>query len=192
MQGEEISPENKEKGERAEKLFEEYLNNKCIAFQRIDQNKDTRSGGHIDKKIQRPDYHVFTKHDNFHVDVKFRNMLPFGYNNEDRFSILPYKIDRLYHYKQEFHEDVWVAFTNNSELPQFNFINISLLFFFSQEIQNKYKEEYGKKYESFICVPSSLFFYDSLSLEYGFYNKNNFLNIDSEVKFHNIILEKKK
>ncbi|MDR2095377.1 MAG: hypothetical protein LBP76_07640 [Treponema sp.] len=183
-----MNEENKEKGERAEKLFEHYLNSVTIPFYRIDQNKESQSEEFRNKHIRRPDYLIHTKKGVFHVDVKYRKKTPFGKNKEERFPIGSDNIDSLFQFQEQFYQEVWLAFTNNLNDPQFYYITISIINEYYINIQKIYAE---KKYkipeEILIYIPDSLLLFDKLSFEKGFYKEPNLANIEEDVECLNRI-----
>jgi hypothetical protein len=118
---------NIEKGEKAEKLFQDFLNNPKIPFYRIDQKRESSSEEFNEKQIRRPDYIVHTNVGVFYIDVKFREKRNFGESNETRFYLKQYELFSLHNFQNEFHLPVWIAFTNNLNEPEFYFVSISEL-----------------------------------------------------------------
>ena len=180
--------ENAEKGKKAEKLFEQYLNSEKIPFYRIDQNKETQSEELKSKSIHRPDYVIHTKKDVFFVDVKYRTKRSFGPDNQNRFCLDQFIIDRLYNFQDELNSVVWVAFTDNEKDGIFFYAPISGIYsytkkVFSDEVKKECSEIKENIEECFIYIPE-VFLYDHLSFDDGFH-KNMDLNFyEFEKKYH--------
>jgi hypothetical protein len=179
-----MNQENVEKGDKAEKLFERYLNEKNIPFYRIDQQQDTKSEELINRKIRRPDYLIHTRRGIFYIDVKYRARKPFGKNNEERFPVDQYNIDSSYKFHEEFHQEVWFAFTDNLDTPQFYFSNISHIHEYYENILRIYSEgSGGASYEGLMYIPDSLLLFDKLSIEKGFYKEPDLEYLKEEVEY---------
>jgi Holliday junction resolvase len=181
---------NKEKGDMAEKLFKDFLNDNKIPFYYIDQNKETYSEELHTKRIHRPDYIVHTQKGVFHIDVKYRKKESFGPKGEEklRFYLNQYEIDSLYNFQDELHSDVWVAFTNNEKTPDFFFVPISEIYeytkkIFSDDVKEKYSEIKEKIEVCFICIPEVLL-YDHLSFDEGFYKEPDLNFYEFEIQYH--------
>ena len=173
-----------DKGIKAEKLFEQHLNNENIPFYRIDQNKDTQSIEFKNKNIHRPDYRIRTKNNIFYIDVKYRGKEHFGDNHEERFIIEPYYIDSLIKFQEEFHQDVWLAFTSSLNSPQFCYTTASLIYEHYKNIEKIYEEKKFQKFTKlFIYIPNSLLLFNCLSFEKGFYKDQDVEYLETEVDY---------
>ena len=175
---------NAEKGISAEKLFEQYLNDKNIPFYRIDQTKETKSEELKNKKIRRPDYLIHTKKGVYYVDVKYREKKYFGNNSEERFPIDQYNINALFQFQEQFNEDVWLAFTNELDNPIFNYTTISNIYEYYENIKKIFEEKnYKNLSKVFIYLPNKLFLFDQLSYEQGFYKEPDLIFFEDEANY---------
>jgi hypothetical protein len=178
-----MNQENAEKGTRAEKLFEQFLNSENIPFYRIDQNKDSRSEEFKNRNIRRPDYLIHTKKGVFYIDVKYRTKEHFGTNNEERFPIDQYNINSLFQFQEQFHQDVWLAFTNNLRSPQFYYTTISDIYEYYAHIKRIYEEKNYQNFSRvFMYIPDSLLLFDRLSFERGFYKEPDLKYFEEEIE----------
>ena len=170
----------KEIGDNAEKLFEQYLNNEKIPFYRIDQEQETKSE-ELKNRAIRPDYLIHTKRGIFYIDVKCREKKTFG--TEERFPIDQYKINGLFQFQEEFHREVWIAFTDKSDNPQFYFSNISHIYDYYIHIKEAYEKVRNElPLKQFMYIPDSLLLFERLSLEKGFYNEYDSEYLKKEVE----------
>jgi len=178
---------NKEKSKKAEELFQKYLNTLNIPFYYIDQSIEKISKEMRIENIRRPDYIVHTKNFVYYIDVKYRTKQPFGPKNETRFYLNQDEINELNNFQIKLNSNVWVAFTDNTETPDFFFAPISKIYEFYLFIQNEIKNNHSDMFEYFtfcyICIPDTLL-YNRFSFENGFYNEPiiSFPNI--EVNYH--------
>jgi len=170
----------KEIGDNAEKLFEQYLNNKKIPFYRIDQKNETKSE-ELKNIAIRPDYLIHTKRGIFYIDVKCRDKKTFG--NEERFLIGQYEINGLFQFQEKFHQEVWIAFTDKSDTPQFYFSNISHIYDYYINIKEEYEKGRNElPPDQLMYIPDSLILFERLSFEKGFYNEYDSEYLKEEVK----------
>lgn len=187
-----MDQKNIDNGKRAEKLFEQYLNDiiSRITFFRIDQNKDTQAEELRDKCIRRPDYIIHTIKDIFYIDVKYRSKKPFGKNNEERFKIGQDNINSIYQFQKEFHQEVWLAFTDNLNEPEFYYTTISSIYEYYENIKKIYEEKnYPNFSKIYIYIPNSLLLFNKLSFENGFY-KDDSKYFEEETENHKIVNDK--
>jgi Holliday junction resolvase len=124
---EEQKKENEKKGKIAEVLFSNYLNNEKIPFCHLDQKKKMKSFAFSEKKIQRPDFILFTKNDIVYADVKYRTKRQSSDSEEKRFYLKKNEIYRLSKFKTEFSRDVWLSFTDNLDTAEFKFVRLSII-----------------------------------------------------------------
>ena len=174
---------NQEKGDRAEKLFEQYLNdsNPRIPFYRIDQTINTRSKELQDKNISRPDYIIHTEKGIYYIDVKYRGKGVF--NNEKRFIIGHDTITKMYQFQKELHQEVWLAFTNNLSVPEFYYTNMSILYEYYENFKKAYEEKFKDFDQLLIYIPNSAILYDNLSFAKGFYKEPDIKYFEKEVEY---------
>jgi hypothetical protein len=165
-----MSQENEEKGKAAEKLFEQYLNEKKIPFYYIAQDKESKSEELKNKGIRRPDYLALTKTGACYIDVKFRNKIKFGTDEEKRFPLDQYIINTLFEFQKEFRQEIWLAFTNNLEKPEFFYVSVSQVYEYYENIKKNYEKNYQNLVSKLIYIPNSLLF-NSLSYEKSFYKE---------------------
>ena len=172
--------ENRKKALKSEYLFTKFLNSRDIPFYYIDQSKILYSKHFKDYKITRPDFVAYTKNNTFYIDVKYRKKQNFGKEGEERFYLSQNNMTRLNNFQKEYQSDVWIAFTNNLETPEFYFSSLTEIF----HLYNCIKYRMNKSYydgilEYFdlcpIYIPYSLL-YNCFSFNDGFYN-----NFDTEL-----------
>lgn len=181
-----MEQKNIDNGNKAEKLFEQYLNgmNPQIPFYRIDQNIESRAENLREKNIRRPDYIIHTKKGIFYIDVKYRNKGHFGNNNEERFLIKEDNINSIYQFQKELHQEVWLAFTNNLNTPKFYFTTISSIYEYYDNIKRLYEERNYQDFSKLLTyIPNSLFLFDKLSFEKGFYKEPDLKFFEEEVEY---------
>ena len=166
-----------EKGEEAENLFQDYLNNLKIPFYRIAQNKESFSEELKGKQIHRPDFIVHTNVGVFYIDVKSRKKMNFGENNETRFYLNQFELNTLNNFQNEFHLPVWIAFTDNSCKSDFFYVSMSELYEYFKIVSEKINDE------CFIYIPDVLL-YDHFSFDNGFYKKTELSFYEKEIKYH--------
>jgi hypothetical protein len=187
--------EKLENWEKAEKLFEEFLNMKEIPFFRIDQKKDTKSKVLMEKSIRRPDYIIQTKNDYFYVDVKQRSKIKHEENNKKRFTLDLFCLFALRGFFKNFNKEIWLAFINDLVNPNFYFIPLSQVIDYFENLEDALgsyssasllkdcdcQKEICK--DLFLYIPENLFF-NKVSFEKGFYKEtdNDFFN--KEALFH--------
>jgi len=184
--------------EKAEKLFEEHLNKIEIPFFRVDQKPSTKCDVFKKKNICRPDYIIQTKNDYFYIDVKQRSNINYDKNNYKRFTIDQKNILRLFHFQEEFHQKVWLAYIDNLQNTDFYFVSISKVFeYFSNIItiilRDKYFDHFHEihntlvsnkiKHKLWIYIPEILFF-NKLSFDKGFYKISDKDFYKDEADFH--------
>ncbi|MDR2516803.1 MAG: hypothetical protein LBC88_05410 [Spirochaetaceae bacterium] len=179
-----MNKENMEKGIKAEKLFEQYLNSENIPFYRIDQNKESQSEEFKSKNIRRPDYLIHTKRGVFYIDVKYREKKPFGLNCEERFPIDQYNIKTLFQFQEQLHHDVWLAFTDVLNKPHFLYTTISQIYEYYKNIEKLYIEKNYQKFSRvFMYIPNALFSFNRLSFDKGFYNEPDLRYFEEEIEY---------
>jgi len=186
--------------EKAEKLFEYFLNKEEIPFFRIDQ-KDTKSLVLKKKGIVRPDYIIQTKNDYFYIDVKQRSDTNYDKSNKKRFIIDQDIILGLYFFQEEFHQKVWLAYIDDLQKTNFYYVSISKVYEYYINILNTivgenffdhFREIYHClftneiKDQLWIFIPEILFF-NKLSFEKGFYKESDKDFYKEEVDFHKSI-----
>jgi hypothetical protein len=193
---------NKENGRIAENLFAKYLNDNKIPFYRIDQEKETYSTVFSDNEIRRPDFIINLKKGMFHIDVKYRKKKSFGENKEKRFYLNMFEIRGLTNFQNDLNSDIWIAFTEDLENPDFHYISLSSVNEYFEYLYNtigdefytslnKDKVESNKYYEWFFYFFPENLFYHNLSIENGFFMKNidqNYFN--NEAEYHKNIWRK--
>jgi len=203
MEESQIAEEGEKNWEIAEKLFEEYLNNKEIPFFRVDQEKKTKSKILKEKGICRPDYIIQTKNDFFCIDVKFRSKTDHDTSNEKRFILDQQKIISLYYFQEEFHQETWLAYNDNLQKTEFYYISISKVYEYyinilKAIIDDNYFDYFHEVYHSlftneikdklWMYIPETLCF-DQLSFDKGFYKESDKIFYKKEVDFYKSIWE---
>jgi len=172
---------NMEKAKKAEDLFMKYLNKENIPFYRIDQNIESQSEIYKENNIRRPDFLINTKNGNYYIDVKYREDK--DKLDKNRFHIDQEKIIKLYQFHKEIKQEVWIAFTDNQDDPEFYFTPITGVYDYYKKIEKLYEE---KKYEKFdkvwIHIPDSLLF-EQLTLDRGIFNEND-IDYNEDVEYH--------
>jgi len=164
--------ELKEKGDDAERLFKEYLNKNKIPYIYFEQGILTKSDVLKTENIIRPDFLIQTDNGIFYIDVKFREKTVYGEKNEERFRLSPDKIINIHNFQSVFNQDIWLAFTNNRETPDFCFTSITSIYNFYKNLEkayNKKQKDFSKA--PFIYFPNDLILYNRLSVENGFYKE---------------------
>jgi hypothetical protein len=175
-----------EKGKRAEELFVNYLNDKKIPFFRTDQEIDTKSEVLKEKDAVRYDYLISTKNGIFYTDVKYREKRSFGKNKETRFRIGHDMIKLLSNLKNELRQEIWLAFTDNFNIPEFYFTTLTCINNYYEHIRNKYNEKYNNFSDSkYIYIPNELIIFNQLSYEIGFYKELDSCYIEEEAEYLN-------
>jgi hypothetical protein len=198
MENAQIGEENKEKGEKAEKLFEDYLNNKNIPYYHIDQKPETYSVEFSHNNIHRPDYKIYIKNNIYYIDVKFRKKIKFV-NNEKRFYLNQDEIITLYNFQNKLNANVWVSFIDNVTIQQFYYAPIIEINEYYKNIMDIIKEGFFKDLKNdfpvegdeviacfenrFIYIPENILF-ENLSLDKGFHKKTNIEYYRIEGKYH--------
>jgi len=180
---------NKEKGDRAEKLFLEHLNNQDIPFLYIDQNYKLYSKKLLGNYISRPDYIAYTLNGDFYIDVKYRDKMNFSSKEDYRFWLFQNEIDRLFNFQAKYNLIVWVAFTNNLNIPDFYYAPILKIYEYSKFIINELKRRYPSvhkdKFKTCHIYILDSFLYDCISYDRGFHNKTDFDFPETDVEWHN-------
>jgi len=136
---------SEEKGKKAEALFINYLDSRKIPYLRIDQEIKTKSAALKEQNIVRFDFLIQTRNDVYHIDVKYREKILIGEDKENRFRIGHDKIKLISNFADVFNKDLWLAFTDNLEKPEFYFSTISCI----NNYYNVLQEMYNKKYSNF-------------------------------------------
>jgi hypothetical protein len=161
---------NKEKGKEAEKLYEQYLDENKIYYYYINQTQESQAKEFKDKGIKRPDYGTCC----VYVDVKYRK--------KERF-IDEYNINGLLKFQEKFGKDVWLAFTRNLDIPQFDFTPISHIYTYYKDIQEIYeKKDYKNFNKKRIYIPDIMLF-DRISSEKIPYNKPDIKFLEEQVDY---------
>jgi Holliday junction resolvase len=173
-------------GDDAEKMFEIYLDERNIPFVRFDQNLETISLALKKLNAKRPDYIMYTKYGNVSIDVKYRDID----EKTKRFKICKDEAEKLYQYQIAFHNEVWLAFNNDTDKEQFFFTNISTIHYYLQTRIKEF-EKHSLPYSSkYVFIPDSLILFNQLSFDYGFYQIPDKDDIIEDTNFIERLLNK--